>query len=50
MIGTDLKPNQLSRHLNVNAGRLEDEYGIRYETSRTGEKRTIRLTVQQRAV
>ncbi len=43
-IGTDLKPNQLSRHLNVNAGRLEDEYGIRYETSRTGERRTIRLT------
>lgn len=50
LIGTDLKPNQLSRHLNVNAGRLEDEYGIRYETSRTGERRTIRLTVQQSAV
>ena len=49
-IGTELKPNQLSRHLNVNAGRLEDEYGILYETSRTGEKRTIRLTVQQSAV
>lgn len=50
LLGTELKPNQLSRHLNVNAGRLEDEYGIRYENSRTGEKRTIRLTVQQSAV
>ena len=50
LLGTDLKPNQLSRHLNVNAGRLEDEYGIRYESSRTGEKRTIRLTTSQPVV
>lgn len=50
LLGTDLKPNQLSRHLNVNAGRLEDEYGIRYETSRTGERRMIRLTTSQPVV
>ena len=50
LLGTELKPNQLSRHLNVNAGRLEDEYGIRYENSRTGEKRTIRLTASHPAV
>ena len=50
LLGTDLKPNQLSRHLNVNAGRLEDEYGIRYETSRTGERRMIRLTVSHPVV
>ena len=50
LLGTELKPNQLSRHLNVNAGRLEDEYGIRYENSRTGEKRTIRLTASHPVV
>ena len=50
LLGTELKPNQLSRHLNVNAGRLEDEYGIRYETSRTGERRMIRLTVSHPVV
>ena len=41
-----LKPNTLSRRLNVDAGRLLEEYGIRYKVERTNEKRYIELTLE----
>lgn len=39
----DCFPNALTRKLNVNAGRLYNEYGICYENSRSRSERTIRL-------
>lgn len=41
----DIKPNVLTLRLNVNAGRLMQEYGIRYESSRTHSGRFIKLTL-----
>lgn len=40
----DMKPNVLTLRLNVNAGRLMQEHGIRYESSRTHSGRFIKLT------
>lgn len=42
-LSIDCSPNALTRKLNVNAGRLYNEYGIRYENSRSRSERTIRL-------
>lgn len=36
--------NRLTRHLNVNAGRLLDEYNVKYESLTRHEGRRIRLT------
>nr|WP_250227775.1 helicase RepA family protein [Anaeropeptidivorans aminofermentans] len=41
----DIQPNVLTRKLNVGADRLWNEYGIRYESSRTHAGRTIKLTL-----
>lgn len=41
----DLKPNTLTMRLNVNAGRLLNEHGIRYENSRSHSGRKITLTL-----
>ena len=48
-LDVDLKPNTLTMRLNVNAGRLLNEYGIRYENSRShaGRKITLALTPPQ---
>ena len=48
-LGVDLKPNTLTMRLNVNAGRLLNEHGIRYENSRShaGRKITLALTPPQ---
>ena len=43
-LGVDLKPNALSLKLNVNAGRLFNEYGIRYQNKRCHDGRKIKLT------
>lgn len=42
-LGVDMKANALSLKLNINAGRLLDEYGIRYETKRCHDGRKVRL-------
>lgn len=42
-INADMKPNTLTLKLNVNAGRLYDEYGIKYENTRSHEGRRISL-------
>ena len=46
VLRTDMKPNFLSKHLNVNAGRLQQEYKITYESTRTHGGRKIRLTLK----
>ena len=42
-LGIDMKPNQLSTKLNVNAQRLLNEYNIRYTNSRSHAGRRISL-------
>ena len=44
-LGLDIKPNTLSMQLNVNAGRLLDEYNIRYKNERSHAGRCIALTL-----
>ena len=41
----DIQPNTLTKHLNVNAGRLFHEHNIQYENSRTHAGRRIKLTL-----
>ena len=43
ILGADLKPNTLALRLNVSAGRLFEEYSVRYENRRTHTGRRIRL-------
>ena len=43
LLGLDMKPNQLSVRLNVNAQRLLNDYNIRYSNSRSHAGRRIRL-------
>ena len=47
-IGVDTKPNALTQKLNINAGRLYDEYGIKYENKRTHDGRRITLSAEKR--
>ncbi len=42
-LGLSIKANTLTRRLNINAGRLLDEYGVRYESNRSHVGRRIRL-------
>ena len=42
----DMQPNVLSRKLNVNAGRLYEEFGIRYKTERNRDARYIELYLE----
>ena len=49
ILGVDVKPNALTRRLNVNAGRLLNEYGIRYESSRNRNERTVKLATTERS-
>lgn len=44
-LGIDIKPNQLSVRLNINAQRLKDEYNIHYQNTRShaGRKITLQL-------
>ena len=45
-LGTDLKPNVLTLKLNVTAGRLLNEYGIIYATSRAHNGRSVTLKLK----
>lgn len=49
LLGVDMKPNALTRRLNVNAGRLLNEYGIRYESSRSRNERTVKLAATEQS-
>ena len=46
-LGIDLKPNILTMKLNVNAGRLFNEYGICYESSRSHDGRKVKFHLEQ---
>ena len=43
LLGIDMKPNQLSVKLNINAQRLWKEHNVRYHNSRTHAGRKIDL-------
>ena len=43
LLGIAQKPNSFTRYLNVNKGRLENEYGIDYQSIRTHSGRTVIL-------
>ena len=47
-LGVDMKANALSLKLNVNAGRLLEEYSIRYESKRCHDGRKVRLSLVER--
>ncbi|MBQ2813213.1 MAG: AAA family ATPase [Clostridia bacterium] len=46
-LGVDMKANALSMKLNINAGRLFNEYGIFYENKRCHDGRKVRLYLEQ---
>ena len=46
---TDMKPNALTYRLNINAGRLFNEHGIRYSSSRTHSGRQVHLWIPPQA-
>ena len=43
----ELKPNKLTRKLNVDAGRLMNDYGVRYENCRKNDRRIIKLSFRK---
>ena len=47
VLGVDMKANALTMKLNVNAGRLFNEYGICYENKRCHDGRKVRLYLEQ---
>ena len=47
LLGVDMKPNALTMKLNINASRLLNEYGIRYESSRCHDGRRIAFHREQ---
>jgi RecA-family ATPase len=49
LLGVDMKPNALTMKLNINASRLLNEYGIRYESSRCHDGRRITFHREQPA-
>lgn len=46
LLGIDIQPNALTKKLNVNAGRLFNEYNIRYENTRTHDGRKVSFTYE----
>lgn len=48
-LGVDCSPNAFTRKLNVNAGRLLNEYGVHYESCRSRNERRITLTLLNQA-
>ncbi len=48
-LSIECSPNALTRKLNVNVGRLYNEYGICYKSSRSRSERTIRLVQLSKA-
>ena len=43
ILNLEMKPNALTRYLNVNTGRLENEYGIVHQNARTHSGRVVTL-------
>ena len=47
-LGVDMKANTLTMKLNINAGRLFNEYGINYQNKRCHDGRKVSLNYEQR--
>ena len=47
-LGADMKANALTMKLNINAGRLFNEYGISYQNKRCHDGRKVNLIYEQR--
>ena len=47
-LGVEMKANALTMKLNINAGRLFNEYGIRYQNKRCHDGRKVSLALEQR--
>lgn len=47
LLGVDMKANVLTLKLNVNAGRLFEEHGVRYENKRCHDGRKVKLTLER---
>ena len=47
-LGVEMKANALTMKLNINAGRLFNEYGIRYQNKRCHDGRRVSLALEQR--
>ena len=47
-LGVEMKANALTMKLNINAGRLFNEYGIRYQNKRCHDGRRVSLAFEQR--
>ena len=47
LLGVDMKPNTLTMKLNINASRLLNKYGVRYESSRCHDGRRITFRREQ---
>lgn len=47
-LGVDMKANALTMKLNINAGRLFNEYGISYQNKRCHDEHKVSLTYEQR--
>ena len=47
-LGGDVKANALTMKLNINAGRLFNEYGIHYQNKRCHDGRRVSLALEQR--
>ena len=47
-LGVEMKAKALTMKLNINAGRLFDEYGIRYQNKRCHDGRRVSLAFEQR--
>ena len=47
-LGVDMKANALTMKLNINAGRLFNEYGISYQNKRCHDGRRVSLALEQR--
>ena len=45
-LGMDIQPNTLTLKLNVNAGRLLNDYGIRYLSKRIHDGRRVSLVLE----
>ena len=45
VLQVDMKPNQLTRHLNVNVGRLLEEHWVTYRNTRTHNGRQTRQSI-----
>ena len=46
-VGVNMKANALTMKLNVNAGRLWNEYGIHYRNKRSHSGRMVELALEQ---